>query len=137
MILLVGVLASAQSPPNGKLAVVCEAIRNAKGVVGLLVFDSAKGWPEDVKSAIRSKDVEAHPGSSTIVIENLKPGVYAVVVLHDENGNMKLDRNWLGKPKEGWGMSNNPKPFLSAPSFDRAKFTFAGTAELRIRLRYR
>jgi len=41
-------------------------------------------------------------------VHNLPAGEYAVVVLHDENLNKQLDRNWLGKPKEQWGMSNNP-----------------------------
>ena len=60
----------------------------------------------------------------------------AAVVLHDENENMKLDRNFLGVPKEGWGMSNNPKALAKAPEFGRARFVFDGDMTLRVSLNY-
>jgi uncharacterized protein (DUF2141 family) len=41
-------------------------------------------------------------------------------VLHDENENMKLDRNIFGFPKEGFGFANNPHVGLRAPPFASA-----------------
>jgi uncharacterized protein (DUF2141 family) len=32
------------------------------------------------------------------------PGDYAISVFHDENSNGKLDRNFMGMPKEGVGI---------------------------------
>jgi uncharacterized protein (DUF2141 family) len=118
------------------LTVVVHQVRNDKGVVGALVFNSPQGWPERFASAVRREAVPAHPGTVTISFKDLPKGSYAVVVLHDENENKKLERNWLGKPKEGWGMSNNPKPLLSAPSFESARFQLGETMTLEIRLRY-
>ncbi len=57
-----------------------------------------------------------------IVIENLKPGRYAFKFFHDENKNEKLDVNWLGIPKEGFGFSNNPIMIFGPPSFDKTLF---------------
>jgi len=42
--------------------------------------------------------------------EDIPPGTYALVVIHDENMNGKLDTNWVGIPKEGYGFSNDVKP---------------------------
>jgi uncharacterized protein (DUF2141 family) len=118
------------------LTIVVENLRNEKGVVGVLVFDSAQGWPEDFDSAMLRKAVPAKAGAVTLRFEDVPEGLYGVVALHDENENKKMERNWLGKPKEGWGMSNNPKARLSAPSFQSAQFRLTGSAKLVILLRY-
>lgn len=72
------------------------------------------------------------------VFEKLPPGTYAIAVHHDENDNRKLDTNLLGIPQEGYGVSNNHIPALSAPTWQESKFTVeAGkTVELSIALRY-
>ncbi len=51
---------------------------------------------------------------------DLPPGNYGVVAIHDENSNARLDRNMFGIPKEGFGFANNPHIVLSAPSFRAA-----------------
>ncbi|HEX5430802.1 MAG TPA: DUF2141 domain-containing protein [Bryobacteraceae bacterium] len=116
------------------LTVDAEGVSNSKGVVGVLVFNSPKGWPEDVPSALKGRAVPAHAGATEIVIPDLPEGDYGVVVLHDLNQNKKLDRNWLGAPKEQWGMSNNPRYFLSAPSYNDARFDLAKDQTIRVRL---
>ena len=43
----------------------------------------------------------------------------------------------MGKPKEGYGASNNPQNKLSAPSFDQCKFNVdQGGKSIGIALRY-
>jgi uncharacterized protein (DUF2141 family) len=56
------------------------------------------------------------------VIESLKPGKYAFKFIHDENKNDKLDTNWIGIPKEGFGFSNNPSMTFGPPSFEKTIF---------------
>jgi uncharacterized protein (DUF2141 family) len=125
-----------QAPLTGHgLKLVVGGVKNTRGVIGVLVFNSAAGWPEDVSSAFTSEAVPAQVPETVLEVHNLPAGDYAVVVLHDENLNKKLDRNWLGKPKEQWGMSNNPHFNHSAPSFERARFPFAGDEQLHIGLR--
>ena len=63
----------------------------------------------------------------------IPPGTYAIIVIHDENRNGKLDTNWLGVPKEDYGFSNDAEAFLSAPSFSAATFRYdGGTLDLTI-----
>jgi len=69
--------------------------------------------------------------------QGIAPGTYALVVVHDENMNSKLDTNWLGVPKEGYGFSNEAKAFLGAPSFSAASFPYDGrNLDLTITLHY-
>jgi len=60
-----------------------------------------------------------------------------MAVVHDENMNGKLDTSWIGRPKEGYGFSNDVKSLLSAPSFSDASFRYGGgTLDLAIHLHY-
>ena len=61
-------------------------------------------------------------GKCLIVIENIKPGRYSFKYFHDANKNEKLDINWIGKPTEGFGFSNNAKGTFGPPSFEKTIF---------------
>lgn len=60
-------------------------------------------------------------GKATLVFKNVKPGTYALLALHDENGNYMMDYDTNGMPKESFGLSNNPMSF-GPPQFNEAKF---------------
>jgi uncharacterized protein (DUF2141 family) len=122
-------------PSLHTLTVVVENVNQDGGNIGVLVFNSTKGWPEDRFAALHDIVVPAHPGSITIKVPGLPEGDYAVAVAHDVNKNHKLDKNFLGVPKEQWGMSNNPHANIKAPSFATAKFSLTGDQEIHIKLR--
>jgi uncharacterized protein (DUF2141 family) len=66
-----------------------------------------------------------------------KPGYYALAVYHDENGDHKFNKNFLGLPTEGFGLSNNPPLRLGKPSFESVRFMVgSGETRVRVRLRY-
>lgn len=50
------------------------------------------------------------------------PGQYAIALYHDEDGNRKLSKGFLGIPKEPFGFSNNPRIGMGPPSFDKTAF---------------
>lgn len=51
--------------------------------------------------------------------------------------NGKMDTNWIGIPKEGYGFSNDAKASFSAPSSSDAAFAYDGhTLDLTLKLRY-
>jgi uncharacterized protein (DUF2141 family) len=116
------------------LTVVVENVNNQDGNIGVLVFNSTKGWPEDRFAALRDIVVSAHPGTVTVTVPGLPSGDYAVAIAHDVNKNHKLDKNLFGVPKEQWGMSNNPHATIKAPSFSTAKFSLTGDQEIHIKL---
>ena len=66
---------------------------------------------------------------SAVVFSNLEPGRYAAIAFHDENGNGKLDKNFLGIPTEPYGFSNNVQGFLGPPTFDAAAMALGDSNE--------
>jgi len=57
-------------------------------------------------------------------------------VIHDENGNAKLD-TLAGIPREGFGFSRNPAIRFGPPRFAAARFAVGGDAnQQQIRMRY-
>jgi len=54
-----------------------------------------------------------------ILIPKIKEGKYSIRYFHDENGNDKLDTNWLGIPIEGYGFSNNTTSVFGIPSIEK------------------
>lgn len=60
-------------------------------------------------------------GVVTVTFENVSPGNYAIMVLHDANDNGNMDFNTSGMPIESYGMSNNPMLY-GPPTFSDAKF---------------
>ncbi len=112
----------AESAPECALRVHVDGLRNAQGVVGILLFHSPDGWPEDVNKSVHHEASPIADGQrqATILIDPVAPGDYGIVALHDENKNMKLDRNLFGFPKEGFGFANNPHVGLRPPAFQAA-----------------
>ena len=122
------------------LTVTVDNLRSSSGQVILCVFsavssdkaafpDCAKGRPvREGKSAIGS-------GKVVMTYKGLKDGIYAVAVIHDENGNGELDTNFLNIPTEGVGVSNNPRLF-GKPDFEGAKFEVKGKTAITINPKY-
>ncbi|HTX41837.1 MAG TPA: DUF2141 domain-containing protein [Acidobacteriaceae bacterium] len=149
MVLAVGESARAQeqdaarysAPQPGKplctLRIHVTGFRNTKGVAGGTVFASPAGWPEDNARALVHGPFPIE-GNQAMEVFNVPAGRYAVAVIHDENENHKLDRNFLGIPKEGFGFANNPKVLLTAPSFNTAAVEVScPETQIEIRLIYK
>jgi len=116
------------------LTVVVEGVNEQGGNVGMLVFNSSKGWAEDRGIALKDITVPAHEGTVTITVPGLPAGEYAVAVVHDVNKNHKLDRNWIGEPKEQWGLSNNPHALIKTPSYKACAFELNADKEIHVHM---
>jgi uncharacterized protein (DUF2141 family) len=130
-------VASAQSSCPG-IHVKVLNIRNSTGTVDCALFDSPAGFPTEVLlSATNIMIIKVRKTQARCDFEDIPPGTYALAVVHDENMNGKLDTNFLGIPKEGYGFSNGARSLLGAPSFSAASFEYdGGTLDLTISLHY-
>lgn len=118
---LTPVLASpAASAGNCSLIIHVTGFRNTTGLLGAGLFTSSAGWPEDANKSFRHDHFPIEGNHATARFDHLPAGRYGVVVLHDENENQKVDRNFLLIPKEGFGFANNPHILLVAPSIEKA-----------------
>lgn len=101
-------------------------ITSNSGEIGCGLFASADGFPMQTKKATQQW-LPARQGGVLCRFENLGPGDYAVAVTHDLNGNRRTDTNFLGVPREDWGVSRGARPSLRAPRFAEANFSLAAT----------
>jgi uncharacterized protein (DUF2141 family) len=121
------------------LTVKISGFRNAKGKADALLFVRPNGFPDDDSKAVDKDEVSIDPKtmSAQIVFKGVPRGFAAVTVLHDENVNRKMDKNFIGIPKEGYGTSNNPRKASHNPRWDEAKFPVTRPQEtIQIRLIY-
>lgn len=131
-----GARADEASQETAVLRARVEDLRNERGQLRVGVFDSAKGFPKRREGAVVWRSVPADAEERVVEIA-LPPGRYAVVVLHDEDADKKLDANWLGVPTEGYGVTNNPKPRMRAATFKEAAFDLAAEgAEKTVSIQY-
>ena len=131
---LTGTPARAQTQPVG-LNVSIERLRNDRGLLRICVTRERKHFPDCSKDpgALR----RSVPASTVAVsFEGLKSGLYAISILHDENGNGRMDFI-LGVPREGFGFSGNAAPRFGPPGFEAAAIrVVAGVAAQTVRMRY-
>ena len=85
------------------------------------------------KNCIRASE-EMNPQNAQTTVK-LPFGEHAITLFVDFNGNKKIDKNFLGIPKEPYGFSNNVIGNMSAPTFDQAKFEILGPTLQNIKLR--
>ncbi len=103
-------------------------IENAKGTLYVSLQNSPDGWlstDEDVKTF---RDVSREITSTddiVMVIENLPEDGYAISLFHDLDGDLELDTNFIGFPKEPFGFSA-PMGMTGPPKFDKAVVEVAG-----------
>lgn len=93
-------------------------IKSKKGSIRVGLFANENDF---LKNAVEGKVVKVSGDEVTVVFENLKPGDYALSIIHDENENGELDSNALGIPKEGFAFGNNSMGSFGPPSFEKAK----------------
>ena len=123
-------------PAGVPLTIRVSELKNSRGRVAIALFASADDFP-DQKKALAGKLTRIENGRAAVTFSDVRPGVYAVAVLHDENENDKMDFNFLGMPLEGYGFSNDAAATFGPPSFEAAAFKLSPRASfIPIKIRY-
>ncbi len=125
-----------QSQPKCGLTLAASGVKGTKGFVGFAIFSSETGWPNNYELAFQHDAVPAKDGLVELKMKSFAAGRFAVVTLHDENANKKLDKKPSGKPKEGWGMSRDPKAVLKTPKFASAALDLKCGDRVQMQMRY-
>ncbi|MBF2063437.1 MAG: DUF2141 domain-containing protein [Calothrix sp. C42_A2020_038] len=122
---------------NGNLKISINGLKSQKGQVCVTVFSSSRGFPNDGKRALQAECTKIVETPKNITFPNLKPGNYAIAVIHDVNNDGVLNRNLLGIPTEGFGFSNNPTIRTGPPKFGESAVLVAGAStNIQIQLQY-
>ena len=118
------------------LTIVVENIHNSNGNIMIALHKASKEFPNDNPAVVFKTLTKAKKGSLSHSIPNLRQGVYAIALYHDENDNRRLDKNFLGLPNEGYGFSNNVKGFMGPPSFEESEFLLDKSKQINIKVSY-
>jgi uncharacterized protein (DUF2141 family) len=120
---------------DGNIRVIVEGLENDKGFVQIGLFNSKESWEGKIEK-LRGAIIPLKSTTMEWNIENIPFGEYAVKLFHDENGDNKLNTNFLGMPVEDYGFSNNPTVLFGPPSFEKVKFVFSSQdTSITIKLR--
>lgn len=103
------------------LANITVTVDNVKNDKGKVVFSLHTKDTFMKGNGIMNAESDIKEGKVTITFENVQAGEYAIMVLHDENDNQRMDFRENGMPLESYGMSNNVMSF-GPPVYDDAKF---------------
>ncbi len=127
-------LIAADAP--GALAVDLSGVRNAKGKLLLCLSAAPKYFPDCSSDPAARTMVVPAAKAGRIVFDGVVAGTYALSIMHDENGNSKLDTT-LGLPREGFGFSRNPVVRFGPPKFKDVRFTMPASAySVPVKMKY-
>lgn len=103
---------------NGQnITVTIKNIKNNKGSV-LLGLHTENTFMKG--AGVKNLTSKIENGQVTVTFTNVEAGTYAIMVMHDENDNKRMDFE-NGMPLESYGMSNNPMSY-GPPKYSDAKF---------------
>jgi uncharacterized protein (DUF2141 family) len=110
--------------------------RNSNGTLQCRLFTRAVDFPDG--EGVLTVRVPITGRKAACTLSNLGAGTYAVAVVHDENNNGRVDKNFLGVPSEGYGASNNRTYALSSPKWEESNFVLKPSESLilQVNLRY-
>ncbi|WP_241233588.1 DUF2141 domain-containing protein [Altericroceibacterium xinjiangense] len=123
--------------PAAKVGVTVTGLRSAQGVVLACLSSAPDRFPDcrEEQGDYRLTIPAAQAG--TFDFYGVPPGRYAIALLHDENGNGKVDRALRMIPREGFGFSRDAPVRFGPPRFDTAAFQVStGPVRQTIQMRY-
>jgi uncharacterized protein (DUF2141 family) len=106
------------------LRVRIDGLRSARGKVLVYVWNQGDGFPSEKKKTLTVAEVaiQGTQAACEFAIPASEKRL-AVSVMHDENGNGKMDSNFLGIPLEGYATSRNvPHSIVGPPRYTDAEF---------------
>ena len=121
------------------LKVRIDGLRSTRGKILAYVWNQGDGFPAEKRKTLAIAEVAIRGGQAEFDVEvPASERRLAVSVMHDENGNGKMDSNFLGIPLEGYATSNNvPHSMIGPPRFKDAEFEIRETpAIVQIKMLY-
>lgn len=108
-------------------------VPSSKGKISVAVYNKKEGFLK-FENVFKCDSIVAKKGITHIAIKDLPEGEYALAIFHDENGNDKLDTNWLGIPKEKVAFSNAKMKTFGPPAFKECAFKVEKNTKIAVSL---
>jgi uncharacterized protein (DUF2141 family) len=118
------------------LEVSISGLRNMKGNVLVCVTANPRFFPDCSKDPKSFRATVPARDSAQVSFRGIAQGTYAIALVHDENGNSKMDMA-IFLPKEGFGFSRNPAIVTGPPKFKAAAFAIdAAEVTQHVKMKY-
>jgi len=110
-------------------------LRSATGRVLVALHDDRWAFPSRWERAVASASAAAAKGTATIALRLPRPGRFALIVVHDEDGDGRMKKNALGLPRVGYATGRSAQA-LEFPSFEPAQLDWTAGTRVSVRLLY-
>jgi uncharacterized protein (DUF2141 family) len=122
-------------PQKKNLQVEISGIDSEKGIILISLYKtetSFKNFRPNTYTTLKAKQ-----GAMQYTFANLDQSIYAIGILHDLNGNLLMDKNFFGLPKEGFGFSKDAIGNFGPPTFAQAAIQLDGEmSTAKIKMKY-
>jgi uncharacterized protein (DUF2141 family) len=115
------VLSFFTSSVSHNVEVVISNIRSNKGQIIIGIYKDQASFDKEKSFLIKKFDKKNMQQEFLIIKFDLEPGIYGLTLLDDENNDAKMEYNFVGMPKEGFGFSNYYHTGFTRPKFESFK----------------
>ncbi|MFN0160778.1 MAG: DUF2141 domain-containing protein [Burkholderiales bacterium] len=110
-------------------------LRSATGRVLVALHEDRWAFPSRWDKAVAMTNVAAAAGTTVVPLRLPRPGRFALIVVHDEDGDGRMKKNVLGLPREGYATGRNAQA-LEFPYFEPALRDWQPGTQVSVRLLY-
>lgn len=119
------------------LQIKMSGLRNNEGNIRLAFYNNSKSFDAEVPLFIRKvSKAELIRNRYLITYRDLKPGIYGIAILDDENTNDKMDYGLI-LPKEGFGFSDYYHSGMTRPVFEKFDFVLKQGEDKMVEIKVR
>ena len=113
-------------------------LESSAGAIVLGIYKEQKSFDAEEDALLKNFAKGSNVVGSTLKVSfTLTPGVWGITLLDDVNNDKKMNYNWIGMPKEGFGFSNLYHTGFSKPKFDAFKVTLKEGQKLAVTIKVR
>ena len=116
---------------NSNLTINVSGLKNSTGILTAELYSSKEKF---LKTSYKKGSTAIKSNAASVTFSDIPKGEYTVMVYHDMNNNGKLDKSFIGMPKEPVACSNNAKGFMGPPKYEDAKIIISSNSKINIKM---
>jgi len=120
---------------DANLTIEITNIRNSMGTLRIGIFRVNNTFGSTYTKPDFGQMVAVVGKATQRTMMTLPPGRYALALYHDVNNNVKLDKNFVGYPKEPYAFSNNYRPIFRGPNFEECAFEVKNNQDTYLKIK--